>query len=317
MTKQVGVLTPPQTAGISKGCDNCAKIRRQAEDAFAELRTQTDRHILAVQKKLKEDHNLETGKLKAQIENLQQESKKMGSRKMNEEIEKRVLEIKKECDTRISAIQAKLVEAESKLARQDDRRDQMLRDARVTELESENDGLRAQVDKLEIELQSQKAKLERAKLEQEMNVERHTRSLALERDDARERLSAMEHKLAALESFKREAELERAKIDLNYRKRLGEMESEVRRTEIEAVRLKREIIQLSQRLESAENASSISSFPMLTSARSRLLALEGSAPQITTKIASSSQSGRIAKVSSPKRSPRAVEELPPPTPSSN
>lgn len=316
MTRVTGVLTPPQTTSISKGCDNCGKIRRQAEEAFSELRAQTDRHILAVQKKLKDDHNVEVGKFKAQIENLQQESKKLGSRKINEEIEKRVLEIRRECDARIQLIQNKLWEAEANLARKDERRDQLLRDARVSELEKENSNIRSEIDKLEIEVQSYKSKLERAKMDQEMYVERQTRTLAMERDEAKDRLVAIEQKLQSLESFKREAELERAKIDLNYRRRLGEMESEVRRTEIESVRLKREIIQLTQRLESSEQTgSTVNAFPMLSSARNRLLALEAAAPPPTVKA--TSQSGRIAKVSSPKRSPRAVEELPPPTPSAH
>jgi hypothetical protein len=326
MTKTVGVLSP--ATNNTPGCGNCVKMRKQAEDAFLELRTQTDKHIHAVQKKLKEDHQAEVTKLNLQIDALQLELKKIkdaqAGRDVGKEFEKRMQESRKEYEARINVVQTKLDEAESRLARQQEdslrytRREHLLRDARVQEVEKENDHLRSTVDKLEIEIQSLKCKLDRAKLEQDAFVEKQTKSLIIERDEAKQRLLLAEQRLAGLEAFKREAEIDKAKMDLNYRRRLGEMESEVRRTEIESVRLKREIIQLTQRLETAENLpSSNNSFPMLTSARSRLFAIEGGALFGTSS--KPTQSGRIAKINertgSPKRSPRAVEELPPHTPS--
>ena len=334
MTKQVGVLTPPG-GGIVKECGNCTKIRRQAEDAFSELRTQTDRHIHAVQKKLRDDHSVEIGKLTAKIESVEKElanavskPSKSDIKKITDDFQKKISETKTEYEQRISVLQAKLDEAESRLAKTHEdtlrsaRRDHLLRDARVSELVSENQQLSEEVDKLEVELQSARSKVERAKLDQDVQIERQTRALVCERDEAKERLALSEERLGSLESFKRESEIEKAKIDLNYRRRLGEMESEIRRTEIESVRLRREIIQLTQRLEIAEQTTSnksSSSFPMLMSARSRLFALESDSA--ASKLPPSTKGGMIAKIndlrctSPPKRSPRAVQELPPPTPS--
>lgn len=331
MTKQVGVLTPPQNpSGLSgkDACKNCDRIRQQAEDAFSELRNQTDKHIHAVQKKLREDHSMEVSRLRGQIETLQTELKRVKNlsdtrttiQRLNEDFEKRAADLRKEYDSRISVLQANLDEAEVRIAQQKEdslrsaRRDNLLRDARVKDLEKENETAAREVDRLEIENQSLKAKLDKSKLDQEVAVEKHTKLISSERDDARERLGLAEDRIASLEAFKREAEIERARSDLHYRRRLGDMESEVRKTEIESVRLRREIIQLTQKLEQSEGNSSsqVSSFPMLTSARSRLFAIEAG----TSKL----QIGRITRVGqdrSPKKSPKAVEELPPPTPSSD
>lgn len=331
MTKQVGVLTPPQDPSGLSGkdeCKNCGRIRQQAEDAFSELRNQTDKHIHAVQKKLRDDHSVEVSRLKTQIDALQSELRKARNssdskatiQRLNDEFEQRAADMRKEYDSRLSVLQANLDEAEARIAQQQEdslrsaRRETLLRDARVRELEKENEATAREVDRLEIENQSLRAKLEKAKLDQEVALEKQTRLLASERDDARERLALAEGRITSLETFKREAEIEKARSDLHYRRRLGDMESEVRKTEIESVRLRREIIQLTQKLEQFEGNSSSqsSSFPMLSSARSRLFAIEAgsSKPQI----------GRITRVGqdrSPKKSPKAVEELPPPTPSSD
>jgi hypothetical protein len=325
MTKQLGVLTPPQNAPPGPAsklddCRNCVKIRRQAEEAFSELRIQTDKHIHAVQKKLRDDHAVEMNRLKAQNEELGTQVEKLRDmlgpresaakselKRVTEQHKQKLAEVRLEYDSRLSSLQKALDDSELRLARQQEdtlrsaRRDTLLRDARVGELEKENDALNRQLDRVEIEAQSLRSKLDKAKLDQELFVEKHTRQLTMERDDARDRLKLTEERIASLEAFKREAEIDKAKSDLHYRRRLGEMESEVRRTEIESVRLRREIIQLNQRLESSQIDSSSLSFPMLSSAKNRLFAIE-SGPQ--------KQHGRIARVTP------AVEELPPPTPSS-
>ena len=329
MTRQTGELTPPQQAvpprvAIEK-CANCAHIRRQAEEAFSELRNQTDKHIAAVQRKLREDHAAEISKLKSANEALQAEIKRFAPRdsavktevaKLQKEHQKRMKEQALEFQTQLEDVKAEFesrleqamkeaysVKSQAKSEREEVAKQSKLREARDKELEAENERLALEIDRLEIELQSVKGQLGKVKHEHQLELERQLRSLATERDQARDQLTLAEQRIASLESGKRESDIEKARADLNYRRRMGEMESEIRRTEIESVRLRREIIQLNQKIETLDNELARGGQPALRSARNRIFALE--------LPPANSNSGRIARID---RSPRNVEAL---TPTSN
>ena len=324
MTRHEGQLTPPQKSVPISGekCASCAHIRRQAEDAFSELRNQTDKHILAIQRKLRDDHAGELERLKSSNENLQAEVHRLreivGPRETATkteianlhrdhkermthqalEFEAEIAEIRKTYDQKLRQM----------LSEHDDVVKQVkLREARDWERTDDNQRLRGEVDRLEIELQSVKGQLGKVKLEHQVELERQLRSVATERDQAKEKLSLAEQRIASLENSKRESDIDKARADLNYRRRMGEMESEIRRTEIESVRLRREIIQLSQKIETLDNELVRSGQPALRSARNRMFALE--LPPVVT-----SNSGRIARIERSPTESRNVEAL---TPTSN
>ena len=324
MTKTVGALAPQSVAA----CENCMHIRRQAEEAFTELRAQTDRHILAVQKKLKDDHSCELSKvnsandiLTADIARLKEllsklEKDKRSQAQSEKELEARIADIRGECETKINEIERSMRKEELAASKE---REDLLRSHRkdvqgieekiqesnarllqsnkkIEELEQENVALRSQISKSKLELQ--------------LELDRQTRLIYSERDNLKDQLALSQQRLGTIENWKTEGDLERAKLDLAYRKRIGEMESEVRRTEIESVRLRREIIQLSQKLELAEPRGATSNnFLMLRSGRqTKQLSLEGFRPV---------SSGRITRVVGTADRTGDVEELPPLTPSSN
>lgn len=325
MTKYAGVLTPPQST--VKGCEQCVQIKKQAEDAFTELRAQTDRHIAAVQKKLREEHAVEIARVKAANDIMTAEIrrfKELLARAENDkrlerqeaEVEAKLESIRAECDARIDEVEQLMRKEEAVACKQ---REDLIRTHKrelitlQADLEESN-GCNAQqtsrIDELELDVQSLKAQVAKSKLEHQIQLDRQTRQVALERDELKEQLGLAHQRLGSLDNWKTEADLERAKLDLAYRKRIGEMESEVRRTEIESVRLRREIIQLNQKLESQHGTN----FLMLrSSARPKQLSLEGFRESRANNLPLSS--GRIARVcaaESPRRSAGDVEELPPP-----
>ena len=333
MTKQYGTLAP--TAGSaaaanpmdkSIACIRCDHIRRQAEEAFTELRTQTDLHIAAVQKKLREEHLGEIHRLRAANEALQAELAKMretagprdaalrtelertkreaesAAKKQTADLEQRISILTGEYDARIEAVKRQVAEAEQTAEREREalikshRRESLNSESRIKELQVENGDLVGEVQAL-------KSQLHRAKLE----VDKQTHFITAERDDAIHQLSLVRSRLLALENGRQGTDLDKAKQDLAYRRRIGEMESEIRRTEIESVRLRREIIQLNQKIELMESEGRGGSWLTLRSARPKLFALEEG----------SRNSGRITRIghtyTSPKTSPRDIEEVPSPT----
>lgn len=309
MTKISGQLTPPQTAAVKGGCEQCMQIRRQAEEAFTELRAQTDRHIFAIQKKLKEEHASELFKVKSANDILTAELMRV-----KEQLAARS-EKDSECELRIESIKSECEQAErrlrehEKMAEKD--RDEILRSHKreLNAMEATIEEKAERIEDLEVQVQSLKSQGTKAKMEHQFEQDRQLRLVSLERDDLKEQLALANKRLGSLDNWKTEADLERAKLDLAYRKRMGEMESEVRRTEIESVRLRREIIQLNQKLELSESGGGSSNFLMLRSGRPRQLSLEG----ISRPHHPPLSSGRITRIAS-----NNVEELPPPlTPSSN
>jgi hypothetical protein len=110
---------------------------------------------------------------------------------------------------------------------------------------------RTRNDSSEIQLQTIKSQLRQTRTECDKRIEQIT----IERDDAVLEVNRLTNRMSSVDSIRHEYELDKAKMDLAYRKRIGEMESEVRRTEIESVRLRKQILSLTQRIEAYEQIS--------------------------------------------------------------
>ena len=220
MTKTTGVLTPQTRSPAVISCQKCVQVKKQAENAFRELTRQTDSHIDAIQKQLSEEYGNTMNELKEQYDELFAElAKAREVQKANEERHEKQL----------SELKTELIEARE------------IRE-RVVFLEK-----KATED--EIKLETAKSQIQKLTREYDGVVEK----IRSERDDAVLDLNRLMAKAGAVDSLRQEYELERARADLAYRKRIGEMESEVRRTEIESVRLRKQILSLTQRIETYEH----------------------------------------------------------------
>ena len=271
MTKTTGVLTPQNRPAVStKQCVKCLQIKKQAEEAFSELRKQTDAHIDAVQKQLSEEYGSTINELKNQYEELFGE----------------------------------LVKArEAQQQRERAHADEMIR--LRGELE-ESVKLREKVDELEKQLNEAEVKVETSKThvnKVRSECDKMVDQMRAERDDAVLEVNRLMTKVGAVDSLRQEYELERAKADLAYRKRIGEMESEVRRTEIESVRLRKQILSLTQKIETYEHHQMrYNQAPRLYDdlRRSRILSIESEPPI----------SGRITRLALPLDNPIVPRDLP-------
>ena len=144
--------------------------------------------------------------------------------KVKQQAEDAFRELRTQADLHIAAIERKAggrAELNAIAAEYEGRISQMERE--LTEMESRS--------KTEIEQILRKCKKDTRSLE--MRVAELEELLTAERED----------------SNSSRWKIEKAKLDLAYRKRMGEMESEVRRTEIESVRLRKQIMSLTQKLE--------------------------------------------------------------------
>lgn len=332
MTKTTGILTPPHNPAVESktACKRCDVIKKQAEAAFTELRSQTDQHIAAVQRKSKEENATELERLRMENQQMikdlnalreqegpRDQAMKVELEKVKSDAERRLhnqrsafedklTEVSADYESRILKIHSRLDEAErhgekemEAIARSH-KKDVVLLESRIKELLSENDELLRQLRKAELDIHTIKSESHKTQLQ----IDRATHSAAAEREAALEQVVALKVKISSMESAKTEADLERAKLDLAYRRRIGEMESEVRRTEIESVRLRREILRLNQRVEQLETDAGHSNWISRT-ARSRILPIESGLPSL--------HSGRIRRVATPVVRNNDVEEVSSPT----
>jgi len=215
MTRNFGDLTPPRS-----GCGKCEKIKKQAEDAFSELRKQTDVHIDAVQKQLSDEYGSVIESLKSQYESL-------------------FSELAKARDS-----QAK------QLAEKDEKYNELMEEFHKYTTKNESEETNAKrISELQIQLQTVKSQLQKTKADSDRQVEQ----IMTERDDAILEVNRLNSRMSSIDNIRHEYELEKAKMDLAYRKRIGEMESEVRRTEIESVRLRKQILSLTQQIDAYEH----------------------------------------------------------------
>ena len=257
MTRTTGVLTPPAKSLVSssaatKPCGKCIQIKKQAEEAFSELRRQTDEHIDAVQRQLSEEYGSTINELKNQYEEL-----------FGELIKAR----------------------EAQKHRENDHEAEM---AQMREHLEQYRELDEKLNETEIKMETYKSQVNKVRLDCDKIVDQ----MRSERDDAVLEVNRLMSKVGAVDSLRQEYELERAKADLAYRKRIGEMESEVRRTEIESVRLRKQILSLTQQIETYQHHErKYNQVPKLYDdlRRSRILSIESEPPT----------SGRITRLQLP------------------
>lgn len=332
MTKATGILTPPHNHAVESktACKRCDVIKKQAEAAFTELRSQTDQHIASVQRKSKEEHAAELERLRTDNQQMMKDLKALreqagprdqamkielekvkgdAERRLHNQrsaLEDKLTEVTAEYESRILKIQSQLDQAERhgekemEALSRSHKKEVVFLESRIKELLSENDEVSGQLRKAELDIHTMRSESHKTQLQ----IDRATHSAAADRDAALEQVASLKVKITSMESAKTEADLERAKLDLAYRRRIGEMESEVRRTEIESVRLRREILQLNQRVEQLETDAGHSNW-LSRGARSRVLPIESGLPSLN--------SGRITRVATPVVRNNDVEEVSSPT----
>ena len=267
-------------------CLQCDKIKQQAEEAFRELRTQTDLHIDAVQQKLQEEFSADLARLKSENESLRAVQGQLDG-------------MTSEYDARIDRMELLLREAEARAQRDSEttarRHKKELRslEARTAELEHELTQSRNLTEQLDLQLEGLKSQIVRVEADGAARIRVHQTRL----EETILELNRVNAKLALQEGARQEWNLEKAKLDLAYRKRIGEMESEVRRTEIESVRLRKQILSLSQQLEGFNMVSLRDRLPVR---KSTVFAIEEPADLRPTI-------GRITRLAAPKSG--EIEEL--------
>lgn len=248
MTRYDGSLAP---AAFPSPCEKCENLRIQAERAFSELRREADGHIAAVQKKLRDDFGKEIAKLKSANQQLQSELsfalKKGGPVSQDTPSHARLQALEAE----VRSLEKARKEEQTRTARESET---FLKqhNAEVSMLEGKLTNSESRIAQLSHDLHVAKLNIENYKgqLQNHMSEsEHHIGRLEGERDDLILANNGMKMKLNAAEKARHELEMERAKIDLAYRRRIGEMEMEVRRADIESVRLRNQNLALTQRLE--------------------------------------------------------------------
>ncbi len=269
MTKTLGVLTPPTRSVV---CAKCSQIKKQAEEAFSELRRQTDSHIDAIQQQLSEEYGSTINELKTQYDEL-----------FGELVKAR------------EAVKHKDMQHEAEMVK--------LRDE-IAEAENFKQTI-SSLEKIlsETQIQLEKSKSQVAKVRSE--CDRIVDQMRTERDDAVLEVNRLFNKVGGVDTLRHEYEMERARADLAYRKRIGEMESEVRRTEIESVRLRKQILSLNQKIEMFEHQR-YSQVPRLVDdlRRSRILSIESDHQPVSGRIT------RLALPTEPIRDGGTLDELP-------
>jgi|LauGreDrversion4_2_1035121.scaffolds.fasta_scaffold26299_2 chromosome segregation ATPase len=250
MTKTLGVLTPPTRSVV---CAKCSQIKKQAEEAFTQLRLQTDSHIDAIQQQLSEEYGGTINELKAQYDEL-----------FGELVKAR--EAVKEKDSQHVAEMDKL-------------RGEIGEQNTVKQTISSLEKMLADT---QIQLEKSKSLVTKVRSECDKMVDQ----MRTERDDAVLEVNRLVNKVGGVDTLRHEYEMERARADLAYRKRIGEMESEVRRTEIESVRLRKQILSLNQKIEMFEHQR-FSQVPRLFDdlRRSRILSIESEHQPVSGRIA--------------------------------
>ena len=274
--------------GISS-CLKCDRMKKQAEDAFRELRTQADLHISTIQRKLETEYESELTRLNKTIDKLRLDNDKLAnSRLRDNETRAEIDAVSTEYQGRISQMESELlaVEKESENQLRASKRDIRNLQVHVASLEETHAQL-VQESSLQNE-EISRLKAENEKLQHELEA-------------AKAQNAQMKSKAIVYETGKQEWSLEKAKIDLAYRKRIGEMESEVRRTEIESVRLRKEIFSLKQQLEAGNSLTSYDGglherFRSLIDSHSEAASVRKSMIGIFAYEETTRPSGRIARV---------------------
>lgn len=254
MTRHDGVLA---SAAFPSPCEKCEHLRVQAEQAFTELRHEADAHIAAVQKKLRDDFGKEIAKLKSANQQLQSELsfalKKSGSTPQDVHAQNRVHALEAE----VKALEKQRKDEFNRAARESE---SFLKqhNAEVSMLEGKLINSETRVTQLTDELYATRLSIENCKGQLQNHSsesEHHITRLEGERDDLILSNNALKVRLAAVDKARHELEMERARQDLAYRRRIGEMEMEVRRSDIESVRLRNQVLALTQKIESLEFSS--------------------------------------------------------------
>jgi chromosome segregation ATPase len=245
MTRYDNDISPPR---FNAPCEKCEQIRVHAERAFRELRHEADAHIEAVERKLRDDFARETTKLRAANQQLQQELSRARSGTPQPD---------RTLSDRIPTLESDLRARDATIAKSSRDYESMVRKY-STQISSLEEELRSAQDSLadvtnQLMNARQGSDSNRTQIHKTVSeYERQLQQLQNERNEYVLANNSLKNKLAASESAKQELELERARLDLAYRRRIGEMEMEVRRSDIESVRLRRQIMTQGQKIEALE-----------------------------------------------------------------